>query len=174
MERSGRRDTTSTRENSLLERSSNVGSVRGKSIIVPRMGWSCPLPIVRILSSNGAFRCSGRRNPGTRWARSESSFPPTGAGCWAGALHSFRLQKGLIFETMQLTAEVPVSLLWWLGPPTARERKLSLQRAPRLASGFRAEGVRGEEALHWESSVFRDGRAASGMVYAGRCYSLGR
>jgi hypothetical protein len=55
---------------------------------------------------------------------------------------SFRLQKELIFESMPLTAEVPVSL-----PAVARLPRLPvndscvLQRAPRLSLGFRAEGV---------------------------------
>src|ERR1700674_2002369 len=42
MERSGRRETISTREKSLSARSRSVGRVRGKSIIVPRMKprWS--------------------------------------------------------------------------------------------------------------------------------------
>ena len=54
----------------------------------------------------------------------------------------FQLQKGLFSETMPLTAEVPVSRPRWLGfPDCPCERLLCLQRAPRLASGFRAEGV---------------------------------
>src|SRR5713226_2977960 len=40
MERSGRRETISTREKSLSARSRSVGRVRGKSIIVPRMRTS--------------------------------------------------------------------------------------------------------------------------------------
>src|SRR5258707_663146 len=38
MERSGRRETISTREKSLSARSRSVGRVSGKSIIVPRIG----------------------------------------------------------------------------------------------------------------------------------------
>ena len=60
----------------------------------------------------------------------------------APRLDYFPLQKGLIFERMPLTAEVPDSL-----PAVARLPRLPvnddsvLQRAPRLSLGFRAEGV---------------------------------
>src|SRR6266568_1692966 len=49
MERSGRRETISTRPKSFPERSSKVGSVRGKSIIVPRIAKGPPACLPRIL-----------------------------------------------------------------------------------------------------------------------------
>jgi len=71
---------------------------------------------------------------------------------------SFRLQKQLIFETMPLTAEAPVSRPWWLGYPDCpcTTHVSSARSATRqLGSGQKEQA--GEEALHWESSVFRDG-----------------
>jgi hypothetical protein len=56
-------------------------------------------------------------------------------------LDSFPLQKGLIFERMPLTAEVPVSRPRWLGFSDCPCPIAVLQRAPRLLLGFRAEGV---------------------------------
>src|SRR5258708_14451035 len=49
MERSGRRETISTRPKSFPERSSKVGSVRGKSIIVRRLAKAPPACLPRIL-----------------------------------------------------------------------------------------------------------------------------
>src|SRR3954447_2816870 len=54
MERSGRREVISTRENTCPARSSNVGSVRGKSIMVPRMGASRGLQIGRMVARRHA------------------------------------------------------------------------------------------------------------------------
>jgi cold-inducible RNA-binding protein len=49
------------------------------------------------------------------------------------ARKSFRLQKQLIFETMPLTAEAPVSRPWWLGLPGLPVYDACLlRRAPRL------------------------------------------
>jgi hypothetical protein len=78
------------------------------------------------------------------------------------AQQSFRLQKQLIFETMPLTAEAPVSRPWWLAYPDCPCTTIvsSARSATRqLGSGQKEQA--GEEALHWESSVFRDGRSAS-------------
>src|SRR6202451_994090 len=52
-----------------------------------------------------------------------------GFGC-----KSFRLQKQLIFETMPLTAEAPVSRPWWLGYQDSPCTTLVLRRAPRLVN----------------------------------------
>ncbi len=55
---------------------------------------------------------------------------------------SFRLQKQLIFETMPLTAEAPVSRPWWLGYPDCPCTTLVCFGALRdSTTGFRAEGA---------------------------------
>jgi hypothetical protein len=51
------------------------------------------------------------------------------------------LQNPSISESMQLTAEGKGPSPRWIGLSSARDRLLFLQRAPRLVSGFRAEGV---------------------------------
>src|SRR5712692_3017200 len=85
MERSGRRETTSTRAKSLSARSRREGSVSGKSIIVPRIRASLGEPegIVSLMLSSS-------------WTGMSEGAPT----------ESFRLQIRLIFERMQVTAEV--------------------------------------------------------------------
>src|SRR6266481_9492752 len=41
-------------------------------------------------------------------------------------------------------------------------------------SGSGQKAWAGEEALYWESAVFRDGRTAQRMVLSDRCYPFGR
>jgi len=59
-------------------------------------------------------------------------------------------------------------------PGPARVRLSSLRRAPRLLFGFGQKEWAGEEALYWESSVFRYGRSTQRVVLANRCYTLRR
>ena len=71
---------------------------------------------------------------------------------------SFRLQKELIFETMPLTAEAPASRPWWLAYPDYPCTTLvTLARSATRQLGSGQKEQAGEEALHWESSVFGDG-----------------
>src|ERR1700685_609670 len=75
---------------------------------------------------------------------------------------------------MQWTAEATVSRPWWLrlpGLPVYDDRLFGALRDSQLGSGQKEWA--GEEALHWESSVFGDGRSAPRMVLADRRNSLG-
>ena len=61
---------------------------------------------------------------------------------WPRRIRSFPLQKALIFETMHLTAEAPVSRPWWLaypGLPVFDARLFGALRDSLVR--FRAEGV---------------------------------
>src|SRR5215472_1104427 len=72
-------------------------------------------------------------------------------------------------ETMQQTAEVPVSLprrLRKFASPVNESCVFGALRDWQVR--FRAEGVRGEEALHRQSSVFGYGGSASGVVVSSR------
>src|SRR6266446_1394123 len=92
-----------------------------------------------------------------------------------GGPDNFRLQKGSISATMQLTADVPVSRPRWLGLsrlPVNDCCAFSALRDSKVGSGQKEWA--GEEALYRESSVFRDGRAAQRVVLAGWCHTLGR
>jgi hypothetical protein len=76
----------------------------------------------------------------------------------SGKQQSFRLQMQLFFETMPLTAEAPVSRPWWLAYPVCPcTTHLSSARSATRQLGSGQKEQAGEEALHWESSVFRDG-----------------
>src|SRR5260370_26292187 len=90
MDLSGLRETISTREKSFPARSRMVGSVSGKSIIVPRirpLGWGANWPhAITNRLKRGKARGSSRANL------------RAGAG-------QFQLQKGLFSETIPLTAE---------------------------------------------------------------------
>src|SRR5260370_434533 len=95
MDRSGLQEAISTRGKIFPARSRMVGSVSGKSIMVPRIkpsGWEQIQRILSLFLRNGERR--GRAAPG-----------------------QFQLQKGLISERMQQTAEATVSRLGWLGFP---------------------------------------------------------
>src|SRR5712664_1080811 len=97
MDLSGLRETISTRAKILPERSRMVGSVKGKSIIVPRIGSL----------GRGANRANRITNPAQRGK---------------GAAGQFQLQMRLISERMQQTAEATVSRLRWAGIPDRRKR----------------------------------------------------
>src|ERR1700722_16460134 len=72
---------------------------------------------------------------------------PSGQRLYPNA-KTFPLQNQLIFETIPLTAEAPVSRPCWLGYPDCPCTTLVLRRAPRLAIGFRAEGAgRGRSSI---------------------------
>src|SRR5580692_1188892 len=160
MDLSGLRETISTREKIFPARSRMVGSVSGKSIIVPRivpLGWETSLRASYHFSAakvkSAGVRTLRFRGFACRISRCKrGQFP---GGCHRPLKCRSRSRGG------------PVC-------PPPRDRKLSLRRAPRLALGFRAEGVRGEEALHRESSVFRDGRTVERVVLANRCNPFGR
>src|SRR6266404_435763 len=96
MDLSGLRETISMREKILPERSRIVGSVNGKSIIVPRIG-----PLGR--GANWPHATTKPAQRGKVW-RSSSLI-------WWPILGQFLLQKRLISETMQQTAEATVSRL---------------------------------------------------------------
>src|ERR1700676_5423424 len=103
MDLSGLRETISTREKIFPERSRMVGSVNGKSIMVPRIG---PLGrganrANRIIKSTAKGKGAAERLRAIRLAASGQ----------------FQLQKGLISETMQKTAEERVSGLGGPGFP---------------------------------------------------------
>src|SRR5213082_4083771 len=69
-------------------------------------------------------------------------------------------------ETMQQTAEVPVSLprrLHKFASPVNESCVFGTLRDSQVR--FRAEGVIGEEALYRQSSVFGNGGSASGVVF---------
>src|SRR5580704_261788 len=143
MERSGRRETISTRAKSFPARSSRVGSVNGKSIIVPRMKASQTgrgAPQTAIGAHPITIRDQRRRGQGPRTARTCKRKAKW--HCVRVRQKSFRLQKQLIFETMPLTAEAPVSRPWWLGLPGLPVYDARLFGALRdSTTGFRAEGV---------------------------------
>src|SRR6266478_5850659 len=95
MDLSGLQETISTRGKIFPARSRMVGSVSGKSIMVPRIkpfgrGANSAHPIT-FPSQRGKARQGG-----------------LGKACAASG--QFQLQKGSISERMQQTAEVPVSL----------------------------------------------------------------
>src|SRR5205807_10410511 len=72
-------------------------------------------------------------------------------------------------ETMQQTAEVPVSLprrLHKFASPVNESCVFGTLRDWQVR--FRAEGVRGEEALYRQSSVFGNGRSASRVAVSSR------
>ena len=95
MELSGLQETISTRGKIFPARSRMVGSVSGKSIMVPRIK-----PLGR--RANRAHRIT---NPARRGKAQKD-----GMGKVCAASGQFQLQKGSISERMQQTAEVPVSL----------------------------------------------------------------
>src|SRR5260221_14510634 len=97
MDLSGLRETISMREKILPERSRMVGSVNGKSIIVPRIG---PL-------GQDANRANRITNPARRGK---------------GAAAQFQFQRRLISERMQQTAEATVSRLSSAGIPDRRTK----------------------------------------------------
>src|SRR5271169_5741129 len=103
MDLSGLRETISTRGKIFPARSRIVGSVNGKSIIVPRIG---PLG-----------RAAKRPNRTINAAQSEKA-RARGRGSQRGAAAGqFQLQKELISERMPLTAEATVSRLGWARIP---------------------------------------------------------
>src|SRR5580692_4923938 len=119
MERSGLREAISTRRKSLPERSSIAGSVNGKSIIVPRISYLFLLGIDFAASYHHSAGIGGSTPRGERW-QGPTRWNPDRAdrrSKRAPGLESFSLQKGLIFERMPLTAEVPSSRPRWLGSP---------------------------------------------------------
>ncbi len=118
MERSGLRETISTRWKSFPARSRIAGSVSGKSIMVPRMKIPLPSQFGGILPLFAHRRCLNRYRI-EHWTSKEPLQKDGVCRERAGASDSFPLQKGLIFETMPLTAEVPVSL-----PAVARLSRL--------------------------------------------------
>src|SRR6266849_2199423 len=96
---SGLRETISTREKSLPERSRMVGSVSGKSIIVPRIG-----PLGQ--GANWPHRITNAAQSGKeRGSGWEAMRLPTSG--------QFQLQSGLISGRMQQTAEATASRLRW-------------------------------------------------------------
>src|ERR1700676_4066891 len=123
MERSGLQETISTRWKSLPERSRIAGSVKGKSIIVPRISYLFLLGIDLAASYHysaapGGSTPRGRAPEESNPAQPESRTQPESRRLKRSPrLDSFPLQKGLIFERMPLTAEVPVSRPRWLGFP---------------------------------------------------------
>src|SRR6266404_1364275 len=161
MDLSGLRETISTREKIFPARSRMVGSVRGKSIMVPRIAPLGRESIERILPliRKGLGKGRGARSAANRRRLADN----------------FRLQKGSISATMQQTAEVPVSRPRWLGVsrlPVNDRCFFSALRDSKVGSGQKEWA--GEEALYRESSVFRDGRAAQRVVLAGWRHTLGR
>src|SRR5258708_7417873 len=98
MDLSGLRETISTREKIFPARSRMVGSVSGKSIIVRRIG-----PLGRRTKSGASYHY---RSKGERRGIGAPGKAPAAAG-------QFQLQKRLISETMQQTAEATVSRLRW-------------------------------------------------------------
>src|SRR5580704_5379624 len=142
MERSGRRETISTRSKSFPARSSRVGSVNGKSIIVPRMKASLTVGSAQDGNWSASYHHS-RPTAQSREPRTPRAYKLQAK--WPGVRvrqKSFRLQKQLIFETMPLTAEAPVSRPWWLGLPGLPVYDARLFGALRdSTTGFRAEGV---------------------------------
>src|ERR1700730_2400233 len=172
MERSGRREVISTREKSLSARSRSVGRVRGKSIIVPRIGTSHDSAL--------GWAC-------TRW---EWRHPITEACTELGmaphllAAHSAAWQAYRLFPVAnRVNFREDADDRWSVqsrargGPATrtARVRLSSLRRrsATRKWGSGQKEWA-GEEALYWESSVFRDGRSTPRVVLSDRCNTLGR
>jgi len=101
MDWSGLRETISTREKIFPARSRMAGSVNGKSIMVPRIR-----PLGR--GANRANRIIKSAAKGKGAAERLRAIRPAASG-------QFQLQKGLISETMQQTAEATVSRLGWLG-----------------------------------------------------------
>src|SRR2546421_10674628 len=95
MDLSGLQETISTRGKIFPARSRMVGSVSGKSIIVPRIRPLGGEQIGRIVS---LIRHEEETRKRVAW------------GKVCAASRQFQLQKGSISERMQQTAEVPVSL----------------------------------------------------------------
>src|SRR5207247_10963622 len=126
MDLSGLRETISTRGKIFPERSRMVGSVNGKSIIVPRMGPSRAGRIWPHATTKPQPRGKARR-----MTEKGMRLPDSG---------QFLLQSGLISATMQRTAEATVSRLRWPGQPVCQRRKAvsSARSAPRtVGSGQR-------------------------------------
>src|SRR5207237_8163843 len=108
MDLSGLRETISTRGKIFPARSRMVGKVNGKSIIVPRIRPS------RGRNQIGRMVSPIRHKGGRRGSAV--------TGNWRAASGQFQLQKGLISETMQQTAEATVSRLRWSDFPDCRYR----------------------------------------------------
>ena len=140
MERSGLRETISTREKSFALRSRMCGSVSGKFIIVPRINASAGQKL-------SEWYHRGRTTHIER-------IPDFKSG-WRG---EFSLQKASISESMQLTAEVRVRARGGMVSdlPVYGCCFFSALRDSQVGSGQK-ESV-SEEALRRKSSVFRYGR----------------
>src|SRR2546427_10351080 len=131
MDLSGLRETISTRGKIFPERSRMVGSVNGKSIIVPRMGPSRAGRIWPHATTKPQPRGKARR-----MTEKEMRLHDSG---------QFLLQSGLISATMPRSAEATVSCLRWPGQPVCRKRKAvsSARSATRiLGSGQKESEVK--------------------------------
>src|SRR5580704_15831309 len=137
----GHRETISERAKRNPARSSRCGKVSGKSIIVPRMGNPhSRRQITKNLQTQSQYQIAQQSIAWAGWYHGHSGVAasatcPNGQTLPANA-KTFPLQNQLIFETIPLTAEAPVSRPWWLGYPDCPCTTLVLRRAPRLATGF--------------------------------------